>query len=226
MDIDPGPASAVGAGSPICAAGRACSRWHLHRRMYDWAMGWAHTPYGSPAMAVLAFCEAIFFPVPSDVLLMALCLSRPKRSFYYGVICVSFSVLGGCAAFGLGLLIGGDRVVELFSSIHLGGKVEQALRLYDKYQFWAVATAALTPVPYMMFSWLGGMAKIGFTSFVVTSLVFRSIRFLSESVMIYAVGPRAKPWIDKYFNLASVLVILLLILLVILLNLVSKAFGV
>ena len=196
----------------------------LHKRIYHWVIHWADTPYGSPAMAALAFSEAIFFPVPSDVLLIALCLGRPKRSFFYGLICVSFSIFGGCVAFWLGVMLGGDRVIEMFDFVHLGGKASQAMSLYREYDFWAVATAALTPVPYMVFSWLGGIAKISFIKFVITSAIFRSMRFFSESAIIYLIGPKAKEWIEKYFNLASIIVIILLVIIFVLLKLLSKMF--
>ncbi len=200
------------------------SKWALHKRLYHWAIHWADTPYGSPAMALLAFSEAIFFPVPSDVLLIALCLGRPKRSFFYGIICVSFSIIGGCVAFGLGLLLGGERVVEMFDFVHLGNKAQQAMELYKEYDFWAVATAALTPVPYMVFSWLGGISHISFPKFVITSIVFRSMRFFSESALIYLIGPKAKEWIEKYFNIASVIVIILLAIIFLALRALSKMF--
>ena len=55
----------------------------LHRRLYNWTLHWAHTPYGSVALFALAFCESSFFPIPPDVLLMALAFSLPKKSFKY-----------------------------------------------------------------------------------------------------------------------------------------------
>ena len=65
----------------------------LHRRLYEWTLHWAHTPYGSVALFALAFCESSFFPIPPDVLLMALAFSLPKKSFKYAAICSAGSVL-------------------------------------------------------------------------------------------------------------------------------------
>ncbi|MFW6162682.1 MAG: YqaA family protein [Planctomycetota bacterium] len=83
-------------------APRRVARWHLHRRLYDWVLHWAHTPYGTPALILLSFCESSFFPVPPDPLLMALALARRRRAFYYALVCSAASVLGGL----LGYLIG------------------------------------------------------------------------------------------------------------------------
>jgi len=125
-------------------------------------------------------------PIPADVMVIGLCLGKPKRSLRYGLTCAFFSVLGGTIAFSLGLAIGGERVTHFFEQIsfgpiHLGEWVSEALHLYDKYASWAIAISALTPVPYMMFSWLGGMADVPLLKFVAISLVFRTMRFGSYS---------------------------------------------
>ena len=85
-----------------------------------------------------------------------------------------------------------------------------------------MATSALTPVPYMLFSWLGGFAKISFWLFVITSIIFRSLRFGSEAVLIYFLGEKAKPLIDKYFNLVCCAIIALLAGLFVLTKLITS----
>ena len=47
---------------------------NIVRRLYDWVLHWAETPYGTIALIALAFSESSFFPVPSDVLLIALAI--------------------------------------------------------------------------------------------------------------------------------------------------------
>lgn len=190
------------------------------KRLYHWVLGWAKTPYGYPAMAALAFSEAICIPIPADVLLLALCMGRPKKSFSYAAVCVSFSILGGTTALLLGYLIGGEQVKAFLETLpYLGPKVGIALDLYKEYFVWAVAVSALTPVPYMLFSWLGGFA-VRYTGesfgkfallFVITSIVFRSGRFFSEAALVYFFGERAKPFIEKYFNLLTVVVIVIMV---------------
>ena len=153
------------------------------RRLYEWVLGWAETRHAGKAMAALAFSEAIFFPVPADLLLGALCLGRPRRSFRWATICTLFSILGGTTAMLLGV---------------------------------AVAVAALTPVPYMVFSWVAGFADIGVWQFVVASVIFRSGRFFGVAAIVYVFGPAAKRFIDRYFNLVTVLVMLVVIAVVVL----------
>ena len=192
------------------ASGKAVAWWQLHRRLYNWVVHWADTRYGIVALIVLALTEPVCVPIPADVLVVGLCLGKPKRSLRYGLTCAFFSVLGGTIAFSLGLAIGPERVVDLFSTIGLGAKAQLALDIYTKYDFWAIAISALTPVPYMIFSWVGGMAEVSLLKFVTISIVFRTMRFGSEALLFYFLGEKARRLIEKYFNIATVVVIILL----------------
>jgi membrane protein YqaA with SNARE-associated domain len=184
--------------------------WRLHRRLYNWVVHWADTRFGVPALMVLALTEPICVPIPADIMVIGLCLGRPRRSIRYGLTCAFFSVLGGTIAFSLGLAIGPERVVDLFNTVGLGSKAQFALELYQRYDFWAIAISALTPVPYMIFSWVGGMAEVSLVKFIVISVVFRTMRFGSEGLLFYFLGERARTWIEKYFNIATIVVIILL----------------
>jgi membrane protein YqaA with SNARE-associated domain len=191
--------------------------WKLHRRLYNWVVHWSDTRYGMLALILLALTEPIFVPVPADVMVIGMCLGKPKSSIRYGLICAFFSVLGGTIAFSLGLAIGPERIVHFFEQIsfgpiQLGHRAQQALELYRKYDFWAIAVSALTPVPYMIFSWVGGMAKVSLLKFVGISAVFRTMRFGSEALLFYFLGQRARRLIEKYFNTATIIVIILLAL--------------
>ena len=198
--------------------------WHWHRRLYNWVVHWADTRYGPIALIVLALTEPICVPIPADVLVIGLCLGKPKRSLRYGLTCAFFSVLGGTIAFSLGLAIGPERIVDLFESIHLGTKAQLALDLYTKYDFWAIAISALTPVPYMIFSWVGGMAEVSLLKFITISIIFRTMRFGGESLLFYFLGEKARRLIEKYFNIATVVVIILLAVVVYLIKLLGRMF--
>jgi len=193
--------------------------WHWHRRLYNWVVHWADTRFGIPALIILALTEPICVPIPADVMVIGMCLGKPQKSINYGLVCAFFSVLGGTIAFSLGLAVGPERVVGFFGQISfgpldLGQKAQQALELYQRYDFWAIAVSALTPVPYMLFSWVGGMAGVSLTRFVVISIVFRTMRFASEAGLFYLFGLKARRLIERYFNLATIVVIILLAILV------------
>ncbi len=181
------------------------------RRLYDWVLRWAATPYGMWALFLIAFAESSFFPIPPDVLLIAMCVARPKRSFNYALICSLGSILGGC----LGYLIGwqfmasvGNRIVDFYG---LTDKVAYIETLYNTYDAWAVGIAGFTPIPYKVFTIAAGMFKINFTVFVLASLVSRSTRFCLVGGLIYAFGPRIQRTIDRYFDLLAITFTVLLV---------------
>jgi len=181
------------------------------RRLYDWVLHWAATPYGTWALFLLAFAESSFFPIPPDVLLVALCVARPQRSFKYALICAVGSILGGC----LGYLIGwqfmatvGDRIVSFYG---LTEKVAYIETLYRTYDAWAVGIAGFTPIPYKVFTITAGMFKINFVVFVLASLISRSARFFIVGGLIYMFGPRIQRFIDRYFDLLAVSFTVLLV---------------
>lgn len=203
---------------------------HWHRRLYDWVIHWADTRYGVPALIILAIVEPVCVPIPADVLVIGLCMGKPQKALRYGLICSLFSVLGGSLAFLLGLAVGPERVIGFFESIsvgplHLGEKAQKALELYQRYDFWAIAISALTPVPYMLFSWLGGMAEVSLVKFIGVSLIFRTLRFGGEGVLFRLFGQRARGLIEKHFNTATVIVMVLLIAAVFLIRWLGRLFD-
>jgi membrane protein YqaA with SNARE-associated domain len=182
------------------------------RRLYDWVLHWADTPYGTWALFLLAFCESSFFPIPPDILLIALAVAVPAKALRYALVCSVGSVLGGA----LGYLIGwqfmaaiGERIVAFYG---LEGKVRLIEEVYQRYDAWAVGIAGFTPIPYKVFTIAAGMFKVNFWVFMIASLVSRSARFFLLGGLIYAFGPRIQRFIDRYFNTLAVVFCVLLVL--------------
>jgi membrane protein YqaA with SNARE-associated domain len=183
------------------------------KRLYDWILHWASTPYGVPALFAMSFAESSFFPVPPDVLLMALALGRPKRSLYYAFICSIASVLGGVLGYFIGAALW-DIVSAYFFSYIPGFTPERfgaVQALFEKYNFWIVFFAGFTPIPYKVFTIGAGVFHIAFAPFFAASLVGRSLRFFAVGGLIYCFGAPVRSFIDRYLNwLAWALMILLL----------------
>jgi len=182
------------------------------------------------ALILLALTEPICVPIPADVMVVGMCLGKPRKALRYGLICSLFSVLGGTIAFSLGLAIGPERVVGFFEQVNfgpldMGARAQQALDYYQEYDFWAISISALTPVPYMLFSWLGGMAEVSIFKFVGISLIFRTMRFGGEALLFYLFGEKARKLIEKYFNTATVVIIILLALVAFAVKKLGHMFG-
>ena len=185
---------------------------HFIRRLYDWVLHWAKTPYGGIALFILAFSESSFFPIPPDVLLIALCIGVSSKSFRYALICSIGSVLGGILGYWIGLeffnLIG-KPIIDFYG---LMDKYLLVQKLYDKNAFWAVAAAGFTPIPYKVFTIAAGAFKINFWVFLLASALSRPARFYLVSLLIWKYGAPIKSFIDKYFNLLSIIFFVLVVL--------------
>ena len=121
----------------------------MHRRIYEWTIHWARTPRATQALALIAFAESSFFPVPPDVLLVAMCLARPKRSFFYAAVCALFSVLGGMLGYVIGYGLW-EAVGPFFFSYVPGfteGAFNRVASLYQENAFWTVFTSGFVRSP-------------------------------------------------------------------------------
>ena len=184
----------------------------LLRRLYDWVLHWADTPFGAVALFVLAFAESSFFPIPPDPLLIALCIGEPKKSMRFAVWCSVASVLGGAAGYLIGYAVWEAVGPYFFHYVpsftpaafeHVGG-------LYERYNFWVVFTAGFTPIPYKLITVAAGVFRINFGVFLLASVLSRSARFFLVAALIRRFGPSIRDFIDRYFNLLSFLFVALL----------------
>jgi membrane protein YqaA with SNARE-associated domain len=189
--------------------------WHLHRRLYNWTLSWAYKPSAAWALACISFAESSFFPVPPDVLLMPLALGNPRKWFRYATICTAASVLGGLAGYAIGYGVWQEIGPYVLSHFHWLGLSEanfaKGQAFYQKYDFWAVFAAGLTPIPYKVFTILAGVSAINLPVFIVASIIGRGMRFYLVAGLMGVFGAKVTPFIEKYFNLLSIVFVLLLI---------------
>jgi len=179
-------------------------RPNVVRRLYDWVLHWAETPHAEWALFFIAFAESSFFPIPPDVLLSAMAVAVPKKSFRYAAICSLGSVMGGILGYGIGLQFMsaiGEPIIRLYG---LGEKVDYIQHLYRQYDAWAVGIAGFTPIPYKIFTIAAGAFHIDFPVFVIASAVSRSARFFLVASLFYFCGAGIQSFIDKYFDILAV----------------------
>lgn len=185
----------------------------LFRKLYDWVLHWAETPYGPLALFLLALAESSFFPIPPDALLIALCLGAVKKSFRFALYTAVASILGGM----LGYLIGYGlwEAVSGFFFSYIPGFTEaffqKVMVNFNTYGFWYVFSAGFTPIPYKVFTIASGVFRMNFLLFVIASALSRSLRFFIVAGLFWKFGPSIKKFIDKYFNLLAILFFVLIL---------------
>ena len=201
---------------------------NIVRRLYDWVLSWADTPYGTPALFIISFMESSFFPIPPDVLQIALSAGKPKRAFLYATVTLVGSVLGAFLGYYIGYVfwsatqdffftwiinreyfatVAGDAI----AGIERLNPEEAKIGLYHQYGFWAVLISAPTPIPYKIFTIAAGVCQFSLMALFVASVFGRGVRFYAVAAIMYFYGPTVKLWIEKYLNILMVVFMALLI---------------
>lgn len=181
------------------------------KRLYDRCMTWISGRYGAWALFVIAFVESSFFPIPPDVFLIAMCVAAPTKAFRYAAVCAAGSVAGGAFGYGLGLWFMDSVGQQIIAWYGLEHKYDTVQELYRKWDVLAVGAAGFTPLPYKLFTITAGAFKLNFPIFILASLVSRSARFFLVAVFIWKFGGPVQRYIDKYFNILSIIFMVLLI---------------
>ena len=181
------------------------------RRLKNWVEGAAQRPGAGWTLFALAFAESSFFPIPPDVLLIALAMLVPAKAFRYAVVCSVGSVIGGM----FGYLIGheffellGRKIIEWYG---IEQQYASLQTLFEENAFVSIAVAGFTPIPYKVFTIGAGAFHISFATFFVASAISRSARFFLVAALFYWFGPMIKPFIDKYFEWLSIAFMVLLV---------------
>lgn len=185
----------------------------LIRRLYHWTISWADRPGGAWALFIIAFIESSFFPIPPDVLLMALVFGARDKWLRYATICTIGSVLGGIAGWAIGWGLADSVARPLLAFFDpSGGLQNEVQHWYNEYGFWGILIAAITPIPYKVFTIASGLFHYSLPMLIVASVIGRGFRFYAVAAVIRIFGPRIRPHIERNLELWSIAFGILIIL--------------
>ena len=166
----------------------------------DWTLSLAESEWALVLLALVAFSESIFFPIPPDPLLIAIGIADPSVAIWAAALATLASVAGGIVGHYLGRRVGRPLLYKFVSE----DKVSRAEALFERYGAWAILAAAITPIPYKVFTILAGVMNLRMRPFLLASLVGRSIRIMTVGVLIYIFGESVREFIDHNFELLTV----------------------
>lgn len=183
----------------------------LIRRLYNWVLHWADTPYGLPALFLISFAESSFFPIPPDILLMALVLGKPKNWITVAAVCTLGSVTGGILGYTIGF--GFWEVASPFFFDHIFSEevFQKIVTRYEENAMLTVFTAAFTPIPFKVITIAAGVCKISLVALIAGSTIGRATRFFLVAGLLAYFGEPMKAFIDKYFEILTILFTIILI---------------
>lgn len=177
------------------------------RWLKDWMLAWSLTPHAMLALFIIAFAESSFFPLPPDLLLIAMALANPKMALLYAGICLVGSTLGGMFGYFIGIK-GGKPILLKFVNEE---RIKQIHSSFEQYEEWAIGIAGFTPIPYKVFAIAAGVFYIDFWKFVMVTVLSRGARFFLVATLIMIFGEKIKYFLDHNFDKLTLLFTILLI---------------
>lgn len=166
------------------------------RKMYDWVFSLARSKHATPALAVISFAESSVFPIPPDVMLGPMVLTRPDRAYFYATVCTVASVLGGMLGYAIGYYLTDVGQAILTFLGHADGQAEFE-RWFDQWGLWVILIKGLTPFPYKLVTISSGLAHFSFAVFMIASVVTRGGRFFAVAYVVKRFGPAVWERVEK-----------------------------
>lgn len=179
------------------------------KKWYHRVMKWART---EKSLAMIAFAESSFFPIPPDPILLNMVLEKPKKWLRFAGITSVSSVLGGVFGYIIGLALFESFGNWVLDTYNLHETFAQLGQTFSDNGLLAVFAAALTPIPYKIFTITAGAFKLNFFIFIIASILGRSLRFHAVAYAGQHFGKRYADKIGKYIDLISVGIIAAVIL--------------
>lgn len=181
------------------------------RRLYDWTIRWADTPQALTALLLVALAEASFFPIPPDVLLIAIVAAQPAAWLRAAAFCAIGSLVGAAIGYGIGfglMAAVGEPIIAFYNAHH---HWDRFTALADAWGVWFLAAAAFTPIPFKVATIAAGATEMPFAPFLAVSLVGRAARFFLVATLLRIFGAPIRRTLEEHLNAATLIFVLLLI---------------
>ena len=173
------------------------------RRLYDWTLEKAAHPHAAGWLALFSFMEASFFPVPPHPLLGLMCLAEPKKAIRFAVIATLASVAGGVLGYAIGWGLYDTVGQDLLAWLGMTESFPVAACYLREYGAEIIMIKGATPIPFKLLTITAGFIGMNLVSFILASIVSRSISFMIVGVLFRLFGAPIKRFIDKYLGLVT-----------------------
>ncbi|WP_010139328.1 YqaA family protein [Oceanicola sp. S124] len=171
------------------------------RRLYDWTIRMADHPHSLWVLALVAFVESSFFPIPPDLLMIPMIIARPSRAFTIAGVAMAASVAGGMLGYAIGAFAFDSIGQPILESMGKGHAMEEFNQRFNDAGFWAVLGAGITPFPYKVITIMSGWTGMSLGTFVITSIIARGLRFYIIAGLLWKFGSPVRDFIEKRLGL-------------------------
>ncbi len=181
------------------------------RLVYDWMLDMSASPYAMWFLALVAFAESSFFPIPPDIMLIPMVLAMPAKAWRIAAIATISSVVGGYFGYSIGVFFFDLIAKPILSFYGYMQQFDVFKEYYHQWGAWIVFGAGITPFPYKVITIASGVVHLDLITFTVASVIARGMRFYLVAWLLKKYGAPMKIFIEKHLGMLSILFLILLI---------------
>ena len=181
------------------------------KAVYNWTIKLSATRYALWALAIVAFAESSFFPIPPDILLIPLIIAKPKNAYLIAFIAMVASVFGGGLGYYIGLKLYETVGIIIINFYHAQQLFLDFQTQFNKYGAAAVLFAGVTPFPYKIITISSGIAGMPIYQFFIFSIIARGARFFIIAILLRLYGEPIRNFIERHLSLLFIAFMVLLV---------------
>ncbi|HBK08776.1 MAG TPA: cytochrome B [Acetobacteraceae bacterium] len=173
------------------------------RSLYIRVMVLASSPNAAWWLALIAFAESSFFPIPPDALLVPMALAKPRSAWKFAAICTAASVCGGALGYLIGFAVFDQVAQPLLRLYGYGASYAAFQAKFQEYGLWIILIKGLTPIPYKIVTIAAGAARFDFVLFMLASAATRGARFFLVATLLHFFGDSVRVFIERRLTLVT-----------------------
>jgi len=181
------------------------------QKTYDYMINLAARPNAFWFLAVVAFAESSFFPIPPDIMLIPMVLAMPQKAWKIAGIATAASVLGGYFGYGIGMFLFEVAARPILDFYGYMQQFDVFKGYYHQWGAWIVFGAGITPFPYKVITIASGAVHLDIFTFTIASVLARGMRFFLVAWLLKKYGAPMKEFIEKHLGILSILFLALLV---------------
>ena len=171
--------------------------------------------YAIYILCFIAYIEAIFFPIPPDLLLIPLSIINYRKIFFLAFLTTFFSVLGGFFGYFIGLMFFEQIGLPILNFLELKNHYSDLSNSYNENGVLAVLLGGFSPIPYKLIAIVSGTTNMPIFDFLWASTLSRGLRFFLLAFLIYFFKDAAYHIIKNYFSAAIIIISIIIIFIII-----------
>ena len=185
------------------------------KKLYDKCVAWAGYKYAKQILAFEAFIESSFFPIPPDVMIIPMVISKKNQFIQIALIATTFSVLGAMFGYYIGYSLN-EFAIKIFEfyGYEYSETFKEKFSTGGGFTAWLgiLFTAGFTPLPFKLLTISSGIIHFNIVTFIFICILTRGLRFFLVAYLTYKFGQKIGPFLEKQGTIWSIIIVAALIL--------------